>query len=229
MDRSRIAIVIPALNESASIAAVVERAARHGVPIVVDDGSTDGTAELARAAGAEVVRLERNCGYDWALENGFRHASSLNLEFIITMDADGQHDADLIDQFAAEFERGADVVIGIRDRRQRLSEHLFAWVALWIWGVRDPLCGMKGYATSVYRRLGHFDSYGSIGTELALFGVRNGFRVVQVPVPTRSRAGSPRFGRLIAANWRILRALMLAFAPPRACPSLPPRRPHDAP
>ena len=80
-----------------------------------------------------------------------------------------------------------------------------------LWGIDDPLCGMKGYRMDVYRKLGHFDSYGSIGTELAIYGVRSGYSFVQVPVATRDRTGESRFGRAIKGNYLILRAAMLSF------------------
>jgi hypothetical protein len=64
---------------------------------------------------------------------------------------------------------------------------------------------------SVYQALGHFDSYRSIGTELALFAARRGYRLAQVAVKTRDRADAPRFGRLLSANLRILRALALGM------------------
>lgn len=206
-----LAIVIPALNEASSIAPVVKAAREYGLPIVVDDGSSDDTAEIARNAGAEVISHERNRGYDAALNSGFKRAAQLGSVFAVTMDADGQHNPELLGRFAQELEQGADVVIGVRDRKQRLAEHLFAYVTKWLWGIKDPLCGMKGYRMSVYNRLGHFDAFGSIGTELALFAVRNRYRLSQIPVPTRDRVGAPRFGRLLHANFLILRALLLAF------------------
>ena len=102
------------------------------------------------------------------------------------------------------------VVVGVRDRFQRVAERMFSWVARARWSLRDPLCGMKGYRVEVYRALGHFDSYGSIGTELAIFAAARGYRIVEIPVRTRERVGVPRFGRLLLGNWRILRALLLS-------------------
>lgn len=210
MDRPEsVAIVIPAFNEAASIAAVVSRARDFGTPLVVDDGSNDGTPDIAARAGATVVTLERNMGYDHALSAGFERAASLDYDFVITMDADGQHNPHALTEFIALLHGGADVVIGTRDRRQRAAEHLFAWVAQGLWGIRDPLCGMKGYRVRVYRALGHFDSFGSIGTELATFAARKGYRVIQIPIRTRDRVGAPRFGRRVVANWRIFRAMVL--------------------
>ena len=125
MDRSRLGIVIPALNESATIVGVVEAAERYGVPIVVDDGSTDDTAKLAQQAGASVVLHGQNLGYDAALNSGFKKAMELGCALVITIDADGQHDPSLIQKFIDRIDAGADIAVGVRSNRQRLAEHLF--------------------------------------------------------------------------------------------------------
>jgi len=209
VDRSRVALIVPALNEVASVGAVVASASRFGVPIVVDDGSTDDTGKVAAAAGGEVVRHDVNQGYDAALESGFRHAARLGLEYAVTLDADGQHDPTIIPRILADLDAGADVVVGVRDVRQRLAEHVYAWYGNARWGLRDPLCGMKGYRLDVYRAHGCFDSCRSIGTELAVYAVAAGYQVRQIPIVTRERHGQPRFGNRLRGNWRIFRALFL--------------------
>lgn len=211
MDRSRVGIVIPALNESATIASIVEAAKKYGVPIVVDDGSTDNTAELARQAGGLVVSHEFNQGYDAALDSGFKKASEIACEVIITLDADGQHDTDLINKFIERVDAGAGVVVGVRSARQRLAEHVFAWYTRSRFGIHDPLCGMKAYKTCVYRALGHFDAYGSIGTELMIFAAKNGYRIDQIPFKVRDRLGESRFGHVLSANYKIFRAMVHSF------------------
>jgi glycosyltransferase involved in cell wall biosynthesis len=210
MDRSRIGIVIPALNEESSIGIVIEKCRCWGIPIVVDDGSSDQTREVSRLAGAEVVSHSVNSGYDAALNSGFVQAAKLGCEFVVTIDADGQHDPELIGKIIALLNEGADVVVGIRDKRQRLAEHCFAWVTQVLYGMSDPLCGLKGYRMAVYDALGYFDSYNSIGTELALFSVRSGYRLEQIPIIVRERNGTPRFGRKLSANYKIFRALFLS-------------------
>ena len=64
----------------------------------------------------------------------------------------------------------------------------------------------------LYRELGHFDSYGSIGTELAIFAARRRKRIVEIPIVTRERVDNPRFDRMVNANLRIFRALFIALA-----------------
>lgn len=211
MDRSRVSIVIPALNESATILSVVEMAGKYGIPIVVDDGSTDDTAALAKQVGAVVVSHERNHGYDAALNTGFEKAARLGSEVIITLDADGQHDPSLIQRFIDRIDAGADVVVGIRSRRQRFAEHLFAWYTRLRFGIKDPLCGMKAYRAVVYESLGHFDSYGSIGTELLIFAAKKGRRIGQMPFSVRERKDGSRFGRVLVGNYKIIRAIALSI------------------
>lgn len=213
MERHRIGIVIPAFNETRTIVSIVSGAAQYGLPIVVDDGSTDETGVLALTAGAVVIRTAINLGYDQALNLGFAHAEELGCEYIITIDADGQHDPTILKAFIQALDDGADMVVGTRDRRQRLSEHIFAWVASRKWGIRDPLCGIKAYRMHAYRELGYFDSYGSIGTELAIHAAKNGKNIAQILVMTRDRADASRFGWRFSANKRILRALWLGVFP----------------
>jgi glycosyltransferase involved in cell wall biosynthesis len=207
----RIAFVIPALNEEATIGGVVERLRKFGCVIVVDDGSIDRTAEIAGELGAKVVSHRQNRGYDRALETGFARAADMGCEYVITMDADGQHPADLVPRFIAALQDGADLVIGIRDHVPRISERAFQYMTRALYGIQDPLCGMKGYRLELYRSLGWFDSYGSIGTELMLYAIRQGAKVVQCPVPTRVRHGHARIGNLFRANYIIFRAALLGL------------------
>jgi glycosyltransferase involved in cell wall biosynthesis len=211
MDRSRVGIVIPALNESATIVDVVEAVGIYGVPIVVDDGSTDDTAELAIQAGAIVVSHEKNLGYDGALSSGFRKAAEMGIEIVITVDADGQHDPSLIQRFIDAIDTGSDVVVGVRSRKQRLAENVFALYTRIRFGIKDPLCGMKAYRIVVFKTLGYFDSYGSIGTELTIFAAKNGYQIQQVPLDLRERQGYSRFGKVIEGNLKIFRAMLFSI------------------
>jgi glycosyltransferase involved in cell wall biosynthesis len=110
--------LIPAYEEGPRIGAVVEAARRHLPVVVVDDGSTDDTADRARAAGAMVLRQEPNAGKGAALRAGFRHALDAGAPAIVTLDADGQHDPAEIPAFLERFrERRAELIIGQRDLR----------------------------------------------------------------------------------------------------------------
>ncbi|MCB0117118.1 MAG: glycosyltransferase family 2 protein, partial [Caldilineaceae bacterium] len=120
---AKILALIPAFNEAARVAPVVEQARTHLPVLVVDDGSTDDTSTVAQAAGAIVVRQEPNQGKGTALQRGFRYALEEGFDAVLTLDADGQHDpAEMplfIDTFAATFpETAPDLIIGRRRFRQ---------------------------------------------------------------------------------------------------------------
>jgi glycosyltransferase involved in cell wall biosynthesis len=112
----KICALIPAFNEAAHIAQVVEGARQHvEAVIVIDDGSNDGTAEVARSAGAFCIESPTNGGKATALRLGFHHASAQNFTHAVTLDGDGQHlpqDIPALVRVAQETE--ADLVIGAR-------------------------------------------------------------------------------------------------------------------
>lgn len=209
MDGYRVGLVIPAFNEEETIGVVVRSACEYGIPIVVDDGSTDNTARIAQEEGAIVVRHTMNMGYDHALSSGFVEAINQDCTFIITIDADGQHDTSLLKIFIDSLLRGNKLVLGVRNKRPRISEQLFSFYTRMRYGVQDPLCGMKGYHRSVYETIGFFDSYQSIGTELMLRAVSSNTRFDQIHFNVLKRRDKPRFGRSFSANIRILRSLFL--------------------
>jgi glycosyltransferase involved in cell wall biosynthesis len=212
MDRSKLAILIPALNEEKSIGRIVSKILRYGVPIVIDDGSTDFTGKIALGSGAIVLKHEKNYGYDKALNTGFLYASKNDYEIIITIDADGQHDVNTIEKFKNEILNGADIVIGIRNSKPRIAEKIFSFISEKKWGILDPLCGLKAYKINVYKKLGHFDSYGSIGTELTIFAAKKRLRLKQIPIVVRRREKQDfaRFGGALKANFLILKSLLKA-------------------
>jgi glycosyltransferase involved in cell wall biosynthesis len=134
-----IVALIPGYNEAPRIGAVVLATLAHLPVYVVDDGSTDGTAERARAAGAVVIEQRPNQGKGAALRTGFRRLLDIGVDGIVTLDADGQHDPTEIPRFLEAWpdrRDAVDLVIGRRDFRsmpfgRRLSNELgrvaFSW------------------------------------------------------------------------------------------------------
>lgn len=208
------AIVIPAWNEASTIERVVKSVVPFGIVVVVDDESTDATAEIAQHAGAVVVAHTENQGYDGALNSGFIEAEKLGVEFIITFDADGQHACGDLELVLQHLREGADLVVGVRPARARISEKLFALVTRKLYGLQDPLCGLKGYRRSLYRAAGCFDSCRSIGSQLALFGYKTlePGKIKSVPVAIHPRTDQPRLGSCLRANVKIIAGLCRVLA-----------------
>ncbi len=143
--------LIPAYNEARRIAPVIRAAQVHLPVLVVDDGSSDETAQTAEAAGAVVLRQVPNQGKGAALRAGFRHALAQGCQAVLTLDADGQHDPAEIPAFlAAHRATGTDLIIGARDFTRmpfirRLANTLGQGIFSWALGqpVRDNQSGYR--------------------------------------------------------------------------------------
>lgn len=207
-----IAIVIPAYNEERTVAAAVASASPHGVVIVVDDGSRDGTAAQAIGAGAQVLSLKPNRGYDQAIQAGFERAAELKVDAVVTFDADGEHRAESLAEICRLLQANeADLVIGVRNQIPRFSETLFNAYCRLRYGVPDIVCGLKGYRLRLFLEHGCFDNYRSIGTQLALWALKRKERMKLVPIQVSQRADTPRLGAFLKGNYVILRALCIGL------------------
>jgi glycosyltransferase involved in cell wall biosynthesis len=208
LERSSIAIVIPAYNEHKTIGKVVKSVSNYGKVIVVDDGSTDNTSDESIKYNAIVVKHKDNLGYDEALNSGFKKARQLKFSFVITFDADGQHVASVLDQFIdALLYKNFDLVLGRRHKSARFSEYIYRIYSSYKFKWHDPLCGMKGYNLKIYDEMGVFDSISSIGTELAVYGISNGYSYTELDIPILKRQDNPRFYSVFKSNVLILRAM----------------------
>ena len=122
-----ITVIIPACNEEKKIYQVVQGAGRHADEvIVVNDGSVDATAQLAREAGARIVMHEKRRGYIEAIKTGLRRAQG---DIIVTIDGDGEHDPEDIPLLVKPiYDDKADLVLGTREEVLRISENLVNWL-----------------------------------------------------------------------------------------------------
>lgn len=116
MEQSKFSILIPAHNEASRISLVVEESLRYSNSVfVVDDGSTDGTGDLAMSAGAEVLTNRKQRGLGFALRYGFRHLMKSGINLVLTLDGDGVHDPSYTpDLIRSHLDARADLTIGSR-------------------------------------------------------------------------------------------------------------------
>jgi len=143
--------VIPAYNEEDRIGDVVRTAGRYvDEVVVIDDGSTDRTGEVARAAGARVIRQD-NAGYIAAIKRGFQEASG---DVVVTMDADGEHRAQDIPRLVRPILDGeADLVLGRRPEIARFSERFLNWLTNFRVRVGDSGTGLRALRRELALRL----------------------------------------------------------------------------
>ena len=210
MVRSSLAIIIPAKNEKNTIVDVIYRAKKYGQIIVIDDASEDETSEISKQAGAIVIKNSKTLFYDKTLEQGFNAALDKNFKFVITMDADGEHDYQDIPKFKKELENGFDLVIGQRNSFPRISEKLVNHYFKKKWDLIDPFCGMKGYNLNWYKQFKKFDRYNSIGTDLAIRIIKKNGKFKHVKINSLKRKDKPRFGNFLTSNYKIIKSFFLS-------------------
>ncbi len=211
-------LVIPAFQAARTLPAVLQDLARR-VPkekiVVVDDGSTDGTAAAAESHGVVCLRHAGNRGKGAALMTGMLHGRAAGWEWALTADADGQHTGADLDRFL-DFAPGpeAGIVVGRRARRgtampwhRRFSNACSTWLVSRAAGrpVFDAQCGLRAYRTDLlpaYAREGRFEWEAQA---LVLCG-RGGHAIAAVSVQTVYTGGGSHM-RLYRDTWRFMRML----------------------
>jgi glycosyltransferase involved in cell wall biosynthesis len=189
----RIAVIIPALNAERTLGAVVDQArGQHEPVLVIDDGSSDRTGEVARERGATVLRHDVNRGKGGALKTGFAWALENGFDGVITLDADGQHLAGEIPKFiAARDETGADLIIGGRAHlfekmlpRRRIANRFSAWCIAKASGARvsDSQSGFRYYSASLLSGIRLRTDGFDLESEVIVRAGRRGFRIVTIPI-----------------------------------------------
>ncbi len=191
-------IIIPAYNESGRIGEVIDKIKQYGLGsdiLVVDDGSSDDTAEIANSHGIDVVSLPFNLGYGATLETGYKYAYENGYEYIAQMDADGQHEPKcIIDLINAVKKGDADLVIGSRYLRdcgyrttfaRKIGTIIFSKIATFLSKkkITDPTSGFQAMNRKVLEFFvnNFFPSDYPDADILILLG-RSGFRVSEIPV-----------------------------------------------
>ena len=201
-----------ALNERATIGEVIRRIPRCVVGVVVvrvlvvDDGSTDGTGDEARNAGADVViRHARNQGLAQSFQHGLAECLARGATYIVHLDADGQHHPEEIPTVLAPVLAGwADVVVGDRQLAsaayfslgKRLLECVGSWGVRLLTGVpvRDAVCGFRAYTRAVAKQLRVTNSFSYTVETLAQMG-ELGVSVVNVPITSQPSTRNSRLSR----------------------------------
>ena len=224
---SPLAVVIAALNEEPSLGQMLDEVpatiAGHDVTLlVIDDGSTDKTAVVAREHGARVCRLSRNCGHGAALRAGYRLAREGGASYIATLDADGQWDpADLPAMVTLLADDKADFVIGSRqlgrtentDAVRNAGVRFFSKAISTLTRTRitDSSSGLRAMRVEVTAQVRQTQPQYQT-SELLIGAIFQGFRVSEVPTVMRVRtAGESKKGRNLLYGARYATVITRTF------------------
>ncbi len=225
-DHLDVSVVIPCLNEARSIAACIDKALRafqaaslNGEVVVADNGSEDGSVNIARERGARVVHAELK-GYGHALRKGIEEARG---EFIVMGDADDSYDFSEVPRFVARWREGYDVVMGNRFKGE-IKPGAMPWHHRYIGTpaltallnlffrtrIGDGQCGMRGFTKEIYQRMDLRTTGMEFASELVIKAARLGARITEVPITLwpDQRLRPPHL-RSFRDGWRHLRFMLL--------------------
>jgi len=227
MNRPSVLVVIPAFNEQATISGVIAGIKSLKLDVlVVDDGSSDCTADAALGAGARVLQLPINLGVGGALRAGFRFAVNRGYEAVIQVDADGQHPLHQVEELCRVVtENKAHLVIGSRylSRDTTLFPSLPRRIAMCMLGAAaSRIAGTKitdstsGFRVITQPLLGEFardfPSYYLGDTfEATIAAVRAGYKVMEIPADLSPRLHGTSSTTSLAAIVLIVKVLLIAF------------------
>jgi glycosyltransferase involved in cell wall biosynthesis len=227
-DDIEVSIVMPCLNEEASIqrcvaeaSAALSDAGWTGEVIVVDNGSSDRSVELAGLAGARVIHEEIR-GYGSACRRGLSEARG---RFLIMGDADGSYDFSTLPRFIDPLRNGADMVLGNRLNdtmetgampwlHRHFGNPFLTWVlnTLFSSRIQDAHCGLRSIKSGSYRALGLSSDGMEFASEFLVAALRHQVRIHQVPIRYRRRHGGQPKLRTFRDGFRHLRLLVSMWA-----------------
>jgi glycosyltransferase involved in cell wall biosynthesis len=198
----KILIIIPAYQAAGYLENVIESAMAYGHDIlVVDDGSTDNTANAGLTRRVDVICHPVNKGKGAALKTGFKYAIEYNYDAVITLDSDGQHSPAYIPEFIKAYQRtGADLIIGSRaaDRfdmpwDRRLSNRLTSKTLSLFLGipVEDSQCGYRFITTELLRKVKLRTDRFQLETEIIIKAIQQGFKLRFIPIKVIYGRGFP--------------------------------------
>lgn len=197
-------IVIPAYNEAETIASVVREIREEGIGcdiVVIDDGSGDGTAEVLESLRVRALSHPVNLGYGAAVQTGMLYAVREGYDFVVLMDADGQHVPSQVRLLLAELERDKDIVIGSRFAGEagayripffrQMGIRFFSLLA-WLLGgtrIRDVTSGFQAMRREVFTILAREYPIDFPDADVIVLLARKRFRIGEVPAIVRERQG----------------------------------------
>ena len=193
--RPKLAAAIPAFNEEKYIGTIVLKTRQYvGEVIVVDDGSSDQTANVARLAGATVIQHEQNKGYGASIQTLLAEAKKKDINILVLLDADAQHNPDEIPKLIKPISEGFDLVIGSREQRKsdvpryrRIGQRVISYFSHFLSGekVSDSESGFRVFSKKAIASLELREDGMAVSAETIARAAEKGLKITEKPISIR--------------------------------------------
>ncbi len=214
MEKNKIAIIIPCYNESKTINSVCNKAKKFGKILIINDNSKDSTEKILKKKNFFYLNNKQNIGYEKSLLKGFNYVLKKwkKIKFIITIDADNELPPNAIPLLLKKKKIGnADIIIGNRNKLNRLTEKILSLLFHYFYKFRDPISGLKLYNIKIIKKNIQKVSRNLFLVDILLISIHKGYKIACAEIKVNKRKGKSRVGSILAVNLKIIKIIFFSL------------------
>ena len=208
-------IIIPLYNEEKTIQKVIRDIKSLNIKtdiLIVNDKSTDNSLEQIKSnKNIKIINNSQNIGYEKSLEKGLHQAYKLKYKFIITIDADGEHDTSDIPKIVDLLSRGYCMVTTNRSQKNRISEYILGLFFNLLFSIRDPLSGYKGYNLEILTKNNIELKFNGVGTYILVKVIQSNLLISSINTKTFVREDNSRYGSGLFIELKLIISVLKQF------------------
>jgi glycosyltransferase involved in cell wall biosynthesis len=210
----KLAIIVPCYNEINTIIETYNKIKIHGVPIIVDDCSDDGTREILISKKIKFIKNKVRSGYEKTIINGF-HYINKNLpkvDFVATIDADLELPPKyLLKLYKSAKKHNYDIMIGSRKKLNRITENILSFFFRSLFDIDDPISGLKIYKKIKIKKILNKISNNFFLVDILIISLNKKYSIKSQKILTKKRKDLPRVGSSLRVNLKILKILIYSL------------------
>ena len=204
MEQNKIVILIPAYNEADNLKKLLPKLKTYNV-YIINDGSTDKTLEIVKKNKCKYINIKVNSGYENAVLTGLKYLRKKKYKYILTFDADGQHQIKDIKKIEnIILKKDIDLYIFNRIVKNRFSEKLLEIIFKNKYCIKDPLSGLKAFKTTTLKKINLNNINNFFLVDLVYIYLKKNYKIENIKIITKKRIGKARVGSLMKVNLKIL-------------------------
>tara|TARA_X000000950_G_scaffold289310_1_gene411824 strand:- start:4895 stop:5530 length:636 start_codon:yes stop_codon:yes gene_type:complete len=206
----RFVILIPSFNEEKTLKKIINNINKNDI-YVINDASTDNTKLLKFKKNVKIINNKKNIGYENSLFKGIKILKNKEYDYIITMDADGEHSTSSLKKIIDYCNKySPDLVVGNRSRKNRVSESLLSYLFKIRFNIFDPLSGFKAYKIkSIREHIKNYEIKQSFLVDLLYLFIKKGSQISNIVIASNAKPiRKSRVGNSISANFKIISCLI---------------------
>ena len=209
-DRNSYVAIIPSYNEAQTLPGIVREILKKNIQvIVIDDYSTDNSYKLFQNSEIIFLRNSKRLGYEKSLNRGFKIAKKKKFKYLVTFDADGQQNIKDIKRIFKKLVKGKNMlVVGERNKKQRILEYLFSIYTSKFFKISDPLSGLKAINLKKIRFKIDNSPFSYSGTHILLQCIIKNLKHDTIKINMNKRIGKSRYGNFFSSNIKIFKSLV---------------------